>query len=260
MGLQAVTESRGAGEMNVMRTWTKWIAGFDPHGVYQDKASNDAFFKFLDLWKPAIRIAGGDIWDFKQLRKKADAYEKRESMAVDVQAGKEWLERLQPTHYLRGNHCERLWDLAQQSEGIVADYAKLIVNNLEELVTKMRCQMFPYNKREGVMRLGDLKVIHGYRAGITAARMSAKTYGSVLMGHGHQIQQAAIEGLDQRTGFMGGCLCKLELEYNRAQEGSLTWEHGFPYGVVDLDSGLFQLWQARELDGKWLLPTGIEEL
>lgn len=245
---------------NTTRKWTRWIAGFDPHGVYQDEDANRAFFKFLKLWKPGIRIAGGDICDFKQLRKKADAHEKRESMAVDLQAGKEWMEKLRPTHFLRGNHDERLWDLAKQSEGIVADYAKLIVNDLEELITKMRCRMYPYSTREGIMRLGSLKVFHGFRVGVNAARMSAKTFGSCMFGHVHQFQCATIESDEQKTGFAIPCLAQLNMDYNRHQEGALSHEHGWSYGVVDLDSGFFQVWVARRFGGQWLLPTGLETL
>lgn len=246
--------------MKPTRKWTKWVAGFDPHGVYQDKESNRAFFKFVSQWKPEIRIAGGDVCDFKQLRKKADAHERRESMAIDLAEGKVWLERLQPTHFLRGNHDERLWDLALQSEGVVADYAKLIVRDLEELVKTMRCRMYPYSTREGIMTLGSLKVFHGFRTGVNAARMSAKTFGSCLFGHIHQFQCATIEGTEQRTGFASPCLAQLAMEYNRHQEGALTHENGWAYGVVDLKSGAFQVWMARKVGGQWLLPTGFEAL
>ncbi len=244
--------------INVTRKWHRWVVGFDPHGVYQDKEANRAFFKFIENWRPEIRVAGGDIWDFKQLRRGADAHERRALMAQDVSEGKLWMEKLKPTHFLRGNHDERLWDLSEQGEGIVQDYAKLIVRDLEKVVQQMGCIMYPYNKRDGVMKLGSLKIIHGYRCGISAARMSAKTYGSVLMGHIHQVQMSTIEGIEQRTGFASGCLAQLDMTYNRAQEGALTHEHGFAYGVVDLKSGAFQCWLARKVGGEWLLPTGLE--
>jgi UDP-2,3-diacylglucosamine pyrophosphatase LpxH len=243
---------------NITRKWTKWIAGFDSHGAMADPEANRAFFKFLEHWKPEIRIAGGDQFDFSPLRKKADAHERRASMAEDVTAGKQWLEQLQPTHYLRGNHCERLWDLGKQGEGVVQDYAKLVVRDIERLIQKMGTQMFPYNKRHGVMRLGSLKVLHGYRCGVSAARMMANTYGSSMCGHLHQFQAQTIPGLEQRTGYVVGSLCRLDQDYNRAQEGALTHENGWSFGVVDLKSGLFTVNFARQLDGQWLLPTGLE--
>lgn len=178
-------------------------------------------------------------------------------MAQDVASGQQWLEDFRPTQFLRGNHDERLWDLAEQSEGIVADYAKLGVQRLEKLVARLRCQMFPYNKREGVFTLGSFKFIHGYLLGITAARRTAMIYGSVVMGHGHSIQSASIEGIEPRAGFMCGCLCKLELDYNRAHAGTLSWNHGWAYGVTNEKTGAFHYWQARKIDGQWVLPSDI---
>lgn len=237
--------------MNIGGNWRKWVAGFDPHGINQDKDANAAFFRFIKDWKPTYRIAGGDIFDFKQLRKKADPHERRDSMAQDVAEGQLWLETFRPTHFLRGNHDERLWDYATQQEGIVADYAKLGVNRLTKLTDGFKCRMFPYNKREGVFTLGSLKFIHGYLSGINAARRTAQIYGSTVMGHGHGIMAQSIEGIEQRTGFMAGCLCKLELDYNRAQPGTLLWEHGFAYGVTNEKTGSFHYWQARKVDGVW---------
>jgi len=243
-----------------MSDWKKFVAAFDPHGDNQDPEANTAFFKFVKSYKPEIRVAGGDVFDFRQLRKGADAHERKDSMKADVQAGKQWLTQLNPTHYLRGNHCERLWDLAEQAEGVVADYAREGVADIEELCKKLGTEMFPYNKRHGILRLGHLKIIHGFLCGVTAARRTAQIYGSVLMGHGHGIQHTTIEGLEPRMGRMCGCLCKLEMGYNRAAPGTLAWEHGWAYGVVNQKTGLYQVWQAQKIGNDWLLPSKIEKL
>jgi hypothetical protein len=246
--------------MNVItRKWTPWVAGFDPHGQYIDSATEAAFFEFIDRWKPEIRINGGDNWDFKQLRKGASAEEKKELLTADVMAGKAFNERFVPTHLVRGNHDERLWDLAKYGQGVEGSYAVAIVNDLEDSLRSMGTQVFPYDKRRGVMQLGSLKVFHGFRTGVSAARMSGKTYGSCMFGHVHQYQCATIEGLEQRTAYSIPCLAQVDYDYNRAQEGSLTHENGWSYGVVDLNSGAFQVWVARKFDGLWLLPTGLEE-
>lgn len=242
------------------RQWKKWVAAFDTHGSHGDPEAQAAFFKFVRHWKPDIRLHGGDCFDFSPLRKRADAHERRDSMAQDVAAGQQFLQQFRPHVYLRGNHCERLWDLAQQGEGVCQDYAKLIIGHIESDLRKMGTLMLPYNKRSGVYSLGSLKVFHGFRCGLSAARMSAKTYGSCLFGHIHQVQMSTIEGLEPRTGFVSGCLAKLDMDYSRHQEGALTHEHGWAYGVVDLKSGAFQCWLARKVGGQWLLPTGFEIL
>lgn len=181
-------------------------------------------------------------------------------MAQDVAEGCLWLEKFQPTVFLRGNHDERLWDLLEQSEGLMRDHAVTCVQEVEKLVAKLRCPMLPYNKRDGIYEMGSLRFIHGFMTGITAARRTALIYGNVVMGHGHGIQAATVEAVEPRAGFMCGMLCRKELIYNRAQTGTLNWENGWGYGVTNEKTGSFQYWQARKIDDKWLLPTGMEIL
>lgn len=179
-------------------------------------------------------------------------------MAIDVSEGSRWLDTLKPTVFLRGNHDERLWDLAIQSEGIVADYAKLCVERLEKQITKLRCKMYPYDKREGIYQMGALRFIHGYITGVTAARRTAMIYGNVVCGHGHGIQSATVEAVEPRAGFMCGCLCQTSFAYNRAQAGTLNQENGWAYGVTNERTGSFLYWQARRIDNKWILPSDIQ--
>ena len=52
------------------------MAGFDVHGDQQDKKACEVFFKFAKDWKPEIRVMGGDLFDFRPLRKKASEDER----------------------------------------------------------------------------------------------------------------------------------------------------------------------------------------
>ena len=237
-------------------SFTRFMAVFDPHGDEIDPHASEAMFNFKEnYWKPKIVIHGGDNFDFRAIRKKATEEERRDSMIEDYDAGMNFLKRLKPTYFLRGNHDERLWDLANEDRGVISDFAFKGCGEIEAELDKMGCHMLPYDKRKGVLRLGHLKIIHGYICGVTAARRTAQIYGSVLMGHGHAIQQASIEGLEQRTGMMAGCLCKLNLDYMRASTGSLVWEHGFCFGIINEKTGHYFVNQARKIDGKWILPS-----
>lgn len=240
-------------------SFKKFIVGFDVHGASQDVKANEAFFKFVDIWKPDIRVCGGDLFDFRPLRKKASVEERGESMQADYDAGKGWLERFEATHYLRGNHCERLWDLSQNGDGVLRDYANKGINEIEKLCKSLKCRMYPYDRREGMLKLGKLNVVHGFVAGVNAAKRTAQAYGSVLMGHGHGIQHVSIEGIENRMGRMCGCLCKLDMDYVRASLASLIWRHGWAYGVIS-DSGLYHVWQAEDIKGTWILPSDIVQL
>lgn len=244
-----------------MSQWKRWISAGDIHGDQQDVRANLAFFKFLRLWKPEIRVLNGDLWDFRPLRNGAGPDERRESMQDDYDAGIRWIEQFQPTNFNLGNHDDRLWELAhRRQDGPLTDLANRGVTEIEELLRSMKCKLLPYDKRH-VLKIGHMKFIHGFGgAAMTGARRHAMIYGSVHVNHFHSIQSVSIEGIDNRIGCICGCLCKLDMEYNKRHLGALMHRHGWRYGVVNLRSGDYHSWQASEANGKWLLPTGIEEL
>jgi hypothetical protein len=240
-------------------SFQKFIVASDIHGDLQNREANEVLFKFVNLWKPHIRICGGDLWDFRPLRKKASEDERRESLVKDFNAGMTWLDRFKPHYFLRGNHDERLWDLAQNGTGVAADFAHQGIMEIERKMSVLRCNMLPYDKRKGIVRIGSLKVIHGFFSGVNAARRTALTYGSVLMGHGHGISHTSIEGLDNRIGRMIGCLCELDMPYNRHLIGSLLHRHGFAYGIIG-PHGTYHVWQAEKVGSTWYLPTDFVQL
>jgi predicted phosphodiesterase len=243
-----------------MSRWKKFLVASDVHGDHQDKKACAVFFKFADLWKPDIRVMAGDLWDFRPLRKKACEEERRESMVKDFQAGLTWLRRFRPNIFLRGNHDERLYDLAEADNGVLSDYAIQGTGEIRRELDRLKCRMLPYDKRNGVLRLGHLKIIHGYASGVNASRSHANVYGSCLFGHTHAIDESAIPGLDRRVARNIGCLCALDMVYNRAQLTTLKQAHGFAYGISDSRTGEFRVWQAEEISGKWVLPTDIAAL
>lgn len=240
--------------------WDNFVVAADNHGDMQDLEAVGKFQNFLGLWKPSIRVHAGDNFDLRAIRRGAGEEEKREAMKADFDAGTEFVKMMRPTHFLRGNHDERLWDLAKAKRGFTSDYAEERISEFEKLLRKLRCKMLPYDKRAGVLEIGKLRVIHGYAHGVNAARRSAQAYGSVLLGHAHSIQSSSIEGLDNRVGRIIGCLCRLNMEYSRATMASLVHRHGFAYGVIHSKTGLYQVWQAESINGKWLLPSDIKEI
>jgi hypothetical protein len=214
-----------------------------------------AFFDFLDHWKPTIRIHGGDAFDFAALRRKASEEERRQDLIADVDAGCQFLERQRPTHFLRGNHDERLWDLVRGDDHKTAGLGQLVLDQIEGAVGG--AVVLPYCKRRGVLDIGKLRVIHGFNSGVTAVRLSTATYRSHLMGHVHAIDVSTLPDLNcEAVGRSCGCLCKLDMDYNRATPGSLRQAHGFAYGVL-FPSGEYEVWQARSVGGVWLFPSEL---
>lgn len=236
-------------------SWNRFIFATDTHGDKQHAPSIRVLLKFCEIWKPSIRVMGGDLWDFRPLRRKANEDERRESMRSDFEAGEKFLEEYMPTQFLRGNHDERLWELAQADRGLESDYALQGIEQIEGTLKSLKCEMRPYHKREGLLRIGHLKMLHGFHSGVFASRQTALIYGSCLFGHVHTIDEHAIPGLERRVARACGCLCELDLEYNNRMPTTLRQAHGFAYGVVNDKTGDFHCWQAEEIAGKWILPT-----
>jgi predicted phosphodiesterase len=241
----------------VAKPYQKWLACFDNHGDQADPGAVKAFFEFKKAWKPDITIHGGDCFDLRALRKGASKDEEFEDVVPDVEAGLDFLRRLAPDVWLRGNHDERLLDAISGTNPLVRQFATLTYTQIVQALGD--CQILPYDKLLGVYHLGKLKVIHGYNAGITAARMAAQIYGSCLMGHIHAVDAFSIAGLDRRIGRACGCLCKLSMPYNRGQAQTLRQQHGWAYGLV-YPSGDFQVWQAECVAGQWAYPSEIRSV
>ena len=242
--------------------YRKFVAGFDLHGDMQDTDAVNKILSFTKEFKPDIKIFGGDLFDFRAIRRKADKAEQAESLADDVMMGQEFLRQFKPQVYLRGNHCERLWDMAEGEigDGLKRDACRKGVQEIEDLCKKQGTKMYPYDKRKGVHREGKLMFIHGYCSGIYALRKTLTSYGeSLCMGHVHSNQQTTIEGLSPRRGWVSGCLCKIDYQYNRGNLASLSHEHGFLYGLL-FDNGDFIVNQARKTSGDWIVSTNFKKI
>ena len=240
-----------------MRKVQRFIVISDTHGSEADTRAVAAMLDFTKAFKPTIRIHAGDLFDFACLRRNASDQERRQPIRDDIDAGLQLVGDFKPTHYLRGNHCERLWDLLKSDDGNLRDVGNEWINQIEHKLRGVK--MLPYHKRDGVFKLTEtLSVIHGYHTGLTAARMAAQIYGSVLMGHIHTIDQYSIPGIERRIGRAIGCLCHLDQDYNRAHANTLRHQHGFCYGFIT-PNGSYQTFQAESLGGSWFFPTEFRE-
>lgn len=238
---------------STLKGWRRWVACFDSHGDQVEPAALASFRDFTHWWKPDIRIHGGDIFDFRWLRRAASDEEKAESIEQDFEAGLALLGWYRPTAIVWGNHDWRLHNtLETTSHGATKALLSLMLERIESATAGS--ETVPYCKRAGVYPLGNYKVIHGYGTGIGAVRKAALVYGNCLMGHLHRNEQHTCERLDRATCYAVGCLCKLDLGYNRASIGTLMQEHGWAYGLVS-PRGQTVVWRAQRVDGVWVLPS-----
>lgn len=239
-------------------SWERFSVAFDVHGDKQSPAAMKAFLEFNAAWKPTHRIIGGDLWDFRPLRGKASADERREGISIDFQYGLDFVDKYKPTAFLLGNHDVRLWNLAERGVGVEADYADKCVQRIDAEFKKRKCPILPYDNRKGIYPLGNLNVIHGFGSGLYAVRRWTQAYGSVLGGHLHTVDITAVEATHRRVGRVCGCLCRLDMEYAITNLASLRWQNGWPYGIVNSKTGEYVVFQAEEINGKYLIPEGVK--
>lgn len=232
----------------------KFVIVPDTHGDMQDTPTVDAFFQFLDDYKPEIRIHLGDAFDFRNLRKGASDDEKAESLENDWTAGTNLLKRLfkggKENYFLQGNHDARLWDFAESASGLKRDFALYGIERINTLIKLSRATMLPYDARDGVLELGQLRVVHGYHAGVSAAAQHARIYGNVVFGHVHSIDTYQVPGLEQREGRSIGCMCRNDMGYINRKTAKLRWSNGWAFGLL-FEDGRYQLFQTKKINGKF---------
>lgn len=240
----------------------RFVVAADPHGDQHDPETRSALFSFIRDFKPAVRVHAGDNWDFRNFRKGASDDEKAASLADDWEQGADWLRTFfdggKRNYFLRGNHDERLWKLAQSSTGVLRDYAQDGIKRAEGVVKRAQAQMLPYDSRRGVLRLGHLKVIHGYFAGMSAARRHSIAYGNCIFGHTHATDSAPVETIDGPAEARGiGCCCRIDMDYNQHSVNKLRHDNAWCYGVLFPDD-TYQLFQAKKIGGRFYAAAGIK--
>jgi predicted phosphodiesterase len=240
--------------MNLLK-WKKFIVCSDTHGDCVDQPALNKFLEFNKQFEADIRVHAGDLFDFRGMRLKASEEEKSESMEQDFQAGIKLLEDYKPNYYLKGNHCDRLDRLAGSNNGMIRDAAQSGIKVLNQVCKNNKIKVLPYHKRDGVLKIGHLKILHGFYCGLMAAKQHALVYGSCLFGHVHTSEEYAIPRMERTVARSIGCLAKLDMQYNKTMPSSLRHTHGFAYGAVNPKSGSYFTIQAECIEGTWFTPS-----
>lgn len=240
----------------------RFVVVSDTHGDQIDPICEKAFWAWMRDYQPPIRIHGGDAWDMRPLRNGASQEEKAESMKEDYSAGLRFLQRLfdggEENHLLLGNHDDRLWELTEKSDGPLKDFAEEKIKEIESNMKKLGVSIKPYDARLGVLRIGKMQVIHGYKSGINATRQHATIYRNVIHGHDHAQGIVPVENLDGPALAMGtGCMCRIDMPYNKRQCNKLRHQQGWVYGVI-YDDGTYQAFQAKRVGNTFTVATNVK--
>lgn len=239
-----------------MSKFTKFIFASDLHGNECNPEAVNKLLEFTVQFKPDIKVFGGDLFDFKALRRGASEEDRSCSMVKDVETGISFLKKWKPSVFLNGNHDKpRLELLAESRDAVKSDLAERLISDIDKEIRSVGAVQYPYDKKRGIYKLGQLSMLHGYAHGIGATRKHGMVYGSCLHGHTHHIETVYIERHEKTVARSCGCLCATEMSYNKAQIGTLRQNNGWAYGIVNKATGNFYTLQAELIDGKWITPS-----
>ena len=240
----------------------RFVIASDSHGDQLDPVVEKKFFAWLKDWSPEIRIHAGDLFDFAAIRNGASNEEKSMSMADDYEAAMDFAKRFfsggETKWYLKGNHCQRLWDLLDKQDGVLRDFAEQKTKEIEKKMRAWGVKMLPYDARKGVLKIGKMQVIHGYKSGINATRQHATIYRNCIHGHDHAQGIVPVENLDGPALAMGtGCMCVIDMPYNSRQTNKLRHQQGWVYGVLN-DDGTYQAFQAKRVGDSFTVASNVK--
>ena len=242
----------------------RFVYAADSHGDMADPEALEALWEFCKDYKPEVRVAGGDHFDLRALRRgvgSSDA-ESGESLKADLDAGKDFLRRFKPTVWLWGNHEHRLDNLiGSAGSALVRDYCQDIKEDITNTAKAAGCKtVLPYHADKGVYRLGPVAFIHGFAHGENATVKQGQHYavagGALIHGHTHNLASIALTQHGSGNAFSAGCLCQKDaMAYASHRLATARWGSGFVAGWVDGQN--YKAWLVHKVGDQWVWNTGL---
>jgi hypothetical protein len=242
----------------------RFVFASDSHGDMADPEALDALWEFCKDYKPTVRVAGGDHFDLRSVRRgvgHGDA-ESGESLRDDLDAGKDFFRRFKPTVYLWGNHEHRLdMMISSSSDANKRDYCQILKDEINTAARAAGCKLIlPYHADKGVYRLGPVAMIHGYAHGENATVKQGLHYaihgGALIHGHTHNLSSIALTQHGSGNAFSAGCLCQKEaMGYASHRLATARWGSGFVAGWVHGRN--YKAWLVHKVGNQWVWNTGL---
>ena len=240
----------------------KVVAMGDNHGNHADPDTLKAVLEFCKDFKPNYKIHLGDNWNFACLRKGVNKDEREAAwndLTEDIEMGVEWLNRFQPTHALKGNHCARVRDHMRATDSRsklerLEDINKAMNKAYRQAGVKV---VREYTVRENLVQIGPLGFSHGF-AGDIMRMYSCMNIGpgkALTVGHWHTAMQMMMPRWGGGVYWLCGAACALEMDYNEKHLQSLRHQNGFMAYIIK--DGSYVGRQAHKFNGKWLMPFSV---
>jgi predicted phosphodiesterase len=242
-----------------MNKETRILCMGDNHGNHSDPDTLDAILRFSKAFRPTVRIHLGDNWDLASLRKGVSKGEKEASghdLMEDVDAGCDWVRKYAPTHFLMGNHEQRVRDMMHNTDSITRlESIKDIDRKMRKAIRQSGCKVIKdYNTTDNYIDIGPITFVHGRGSDPlrSAYRVNSGRGRAVVMGHYHRAEQMNLERLGGGCVWVNGCACDLDMQYAEITYSRLRWQHSFMAFIVKGENYIGR--QAHRFNGKWIMP------
>lgn len=246
---------------NLNNKVTKFVFASDSHGDMACPESLAALYEYCKDFRPDIRVAGGDHYDLRSLRKGAMSdREAAESLQADIDAGKDFFSRYRPTHYIKGNHEYRLQAHAtNNTSAVVRDYCSDKEAEINRHARKCGAKVIlPYHNKKGLLRINNVTFHHGIGNNLQRLGMHYAPEGGIFIcGHGHTGHQVNLPKFNGGAAYMSPCLCRIdEMEYASGYLNTARWNNGFIAGWISGDN--CKAWIIHKVGGRWIWQTELK--
>jgi hypothetical protein len=242
--------------MRINHQWRRFMAVGCNHGYWADPTALAGVLQFKDSFKPVTRIHLGDYMDTTSLRSGASYKDHKGNILEDLQDGINFLTDFEPTILFNGNHDIRVWQQLDSTDAPRRAVTSTIVNQVEGLVKKLRCDFEVEHKiYKSIRQIGDTKLLHGFMYNDNAIKDHAAKFGKCIIAHLHKVGMSPASRIDSPVGYCVGYLGdKEKFEYAERRPATFQWSQGFAWGEYSDSECIIYLCE-RNKEGAWRFPV-----
>ena len=146
--------------MSIIRKWKRFAVVSCSHGHLMDPAAGKAVTDFIKAFEPHRFDHAGDYTDLSPMM--GNGAGQGDPLGPDVEDGLAFLEQLKAYKDLElvvhdGNHEARLRRLAQSSNQVIAECARLLLVQIQQHCLKLKAKQIPYEGIWQGSRIGNLR-------------------------------------------------------------------------------------------------------
>lgn len=233
---------------NINQHWEKFVALGCNHGHLGDPKATKGALRFVQEYKPSIRVHGGDGVDFTGLRGGAHGTKDEvSSLTSDINGGVDFIAKYRPTHARMGNHEARVYKNADHPNAIVARCAMSLIAELHGALDAVKCSYktaYDITDPDSYLVLGNICFFHGWYYNVSAIRDHAETIcggdiEKIVHFHTHTPgfivarRFSPLNPTAQAFGYSGGSLADFRaLSYANGRRATTAWAPALVAGEV----------------------------